>query len=103
MENFIKDQSSGEADESFNNNLEVITVENGNESIEIKKGDTFKSKTPDAVPFKVRRIERINKDEIYFYFDTQNSDGTWPIEENISEKIESKNIIGYLSSAEKIS
>jgi len=98
----INKQVEGEADETFNNDLESINIENEGGSMEIRKGDTFKWKSPDAVPFRVRRIERINKDEIYFLFETQNSDGTWPIVDNIKERMKAKDVIAYLSSAEKI-
>jgi len=102
MEN--KNNSISEnADENFNNDLETISLETETGPMEIKKWDTFKWKSHGAVPFRVARIERINKDKVYFYFVTQNSDGTWPIEDrNVPEKKGAENIIQYLSSAEKI-
>jgi len=84
---------------NFNNDfLQSITLESG---IGIKKGDTFKWKSPDAIPFKIARIEKIDNDNINFYFTTQNTDGTWPSEEN-KERKNLQEIEQYLSSAQKI-
>ena len=60
MEN--KNNSISEnADENFNNDLETISLETETGPMEIKKWDTFKWKSHGAVPFRVARIERINK------------------------------------------
>lgn len=69
MENFKPlnlEQVENEADETFNNDLEIISLETEAGSMEIKKGDTFKWKSPDAVPFRIARIERINKNKVNF-------------------------------------
>jgi hypothetical protein len=94
--------SESEADESFNNDLEAVSLETETGFVEIRKGDTFKWRSGVDNPlFKVARIERINKYKTYFYFRTQMEDGTWEAE-NGSGRIESKNIIQYLSGAQKM-
>lgn len=107
MENFKPlnfEQVENEADETFNNDLEIISLETEAGSMEIKKGDTFKWKSLDAVPFRVARIERINKNKVNFLFVTQNPDGSWPSNHDYNKEgvIESKKIVQYLSSAEKM-
>jgi hypothetical protein len=92
-------------DQSFDNDLPKISFKTEKGNLDIKKGDTFKWKSYDAVPFKIANITRFNeKNEGYVYFITQNPDGAWPIDwsSHVTGKILFKDIIPYLASVERL-